>query len=360
MKIAIVLDCMLIGGVQKVALQQAAALRLIGHDVGIFGFGGQDAEFSDVLNRLGLGGMCVSIGAAKPLGGMKHFSLSHLNVRLLERRLQDYDLIIGQNTIVALGLALSRKLRCKTIAIIYDSAKYVLGKAQSSSPRRWLGSLLGYCWDRAYATRLGAVAVSVIPHGIVFPESLPDPALRKYFLFATRWERGKNEQLIRYLCEACPDEKFVVVGKATEQIIKSRLEALNGLPNCNYLGSIAEVTLEIAYTGSLAWIGTMVEGFGVPALEAAANGSIPIIPAGSGVAELFDRESAILADPSQPESLAAAVRLVASLDEDEKAKMRTCARRVAKQASWEGNVRKVLSHAARVGLAPGNRPGGGR
>jgi glycosyltransferase involved in cell wall biosynthesis len=89
------------------------------------------------------------------------------------------------------------------------------------------------------------------------------------------------------------------------------------------------------------------EGFGLPALEAMACGTIPVVSDRSSLPEVVG-EAGVLVDPDDPASIAAGIR-AGLADAAWRSKMRAAALRRAGEFSWEQAAQIAMNVYKAVG-----------
>ena len=108
----------------------------------------------------------------------------------------------------------------------------------------------------------------------------------------TAWKRGKNPEYIFDLIKKIPQIKIKMVGKWLDASYKKefqeKMRKNNFLKNVDIVGEVSEKELSNYYSQAIVLLQTNDDrGFGMPALEAASNGTTFIIPGGQGVCNLF-------------------------------------------------------------------------
>ena len=173
--------------------------------------------------------------------------------------------------------------------------------------------------------------IDVIPHGIAAAPDVPAAAVARMRARLDAGERPialsvatdvphKNlAVLVRGLAQLAPDERPVLVfaGFGTDSGELPGLVSELGLGHdVRVLGAVAPDDLEALYAGAdLLVTATLYEGFGLPVLEAMARGvlvacsDLPVLREVAG-------DDAELLDPSDPASVAAAMRRLLSGDTD--------------------------------------------
>ncbi len=188
-----------------------------------------------------------------------------------------------------------------------------------------------------------------------------------YFLFVGNPKPHKNlARLLEAhagLVERHPAAPFLVVaGGATRRDaalpadLRRRAEVLTAGRASHgrvaYLGRIDDEHLPALYRGALALVvPSLWEGFGLPALEAMAQG-VPVVAADRGGLPEVVGDAALLVDPESPESLRRAMARL--LDEpDLRGELARRGRERARGFRWEETARRTLAVYRRV--IPGRR-----
>jgi glycosyltransferase involved in cell wall biosynthesis len=147
--------------------------------------------------------------------------------------------------------------------------------------------------------------VSVAPCGLsreLEPAGLERDGGREGVLFVGTIEPRKNVPLIVRAARALPQIPFTIVGKPGWGSYDLATD-VKGLPNVTWLSRVEDEELRRLYRQAAVLVyPSVVEGFGLPVLEAIASGVLPIVSTASALVELVpDRELQV--DPSQPFSL---------------------------------------------------------
>ena len=164
-----------------------------------------------------------------------------------------------------------------------------------------------------------------------------------YVLFVGTHSPRKNLPLLfqawKAVAEKYPQTGLVVAGAGTGQYASGGNGA-RAAAGVHFLGYVPDAHLAALYSAAQALVmPSLDEGFGLPALEAMACG-VPVIAAERGGLPEATGESALLIDPSSPESLAQAIGMLLADGE-----LRRClAERGLGRAgefSWEAAARAV-------------------
>jgi glycosyltransferase involved in cell wall biosynthesis len=301
-------------------------------------------------------------------------SAYHLYMPLLARHLFKHfqvDVVIAHNTLAALlAVEIRRAYSIPVIIVLYDPLTYVLGKAYG---HRLAGralhalSVITRQLDRYYLANADHIAlqstvhlesvrrathtpVSVLHIGCR-PSSAIPAGRGEYVLFATRWSKAKRLDVPIAIASHFPDTRVVVVGQWVPPRLRTAFEAelrRRQLGNVEVIGAVDEEALAAFYRGARVWIGTIVEGFGLGGLEAAAQGCPVIMPRGSGVVDMF-QEGAHGYFPSEGD-IAAYVAATRVLLDDERLAHRlgTAAWTVSQRHSWHWHTERLLELARAV------------
>ena len=143
--------------------------------------------------------------------------------------------------------------------------------------------------------------------------------------------------------------KLVVVGKDCERFRHDYMVPDTGWgANVLFPGWIDQQDLPAIYTLSdLLLYPSNMEAFPIPITEAMACGKAIVTSAANGLREIAG-DAALLVDPSNPEAVADAVRLVLS-DAAVRNQLETAALERSRQFSWESCARKTLESLQDVG-----------
>jgi glycosyltransferase involved in cell wall biosynthesis len=199
--------------------------------------------------------------------------------------------------------------------------------------------------------------IDVVPNGVGLPPAAswePEEELRRRYDLGTRpllltvSLKRPNKNLIRLLdaLALIPSERrplLVLVGHATpyEQELRTHAARSRVADDTRFLNWVPNAELEGLYRASTCFVfPSLYEGFGLPVLEAMTRG-VPVACSDRGaLAEVAD-DAALLFDPEQPPSIAAALeRLLA--DPAERERLSSAGRANAARFSWAETARKTL------------------
>lgn len=320
MKIGILIDQLVPGGVQKSAIQEAIELKNLGHKVTIFVLVKMQYQYQ--YEDLSRGLKVVYLSDYNPPFFRKpifipYFAfLTHLHLlnpffAYRYKFLEGLDFIISHGTTTCItAAAIGRKLKIPYVAFIWDPMLFILDKVYGSKSIRHLFFLIKpllYRYERSFLLSAAIVATSSKVHQefikkayqidpvIIYPAC--DPTLRpikkagNYILSYTRWELAKNPQLILWLAKKLPNYKFLLAGTWTnknEEYSFREMIKKNKLTDRVVLELVVDrLSLAKIAGKSIVWLHPNFEAFGIAGLEMASLGLPIIIPRGSGVTELF-------------------------------------------------------------------------
>lgn len=322
MKIGILIDRLNIGGVEKIAIEQVAALRRQGHDAQLVILRKkavvQDA-FPDLLKNIPIvyldDRLLPIFKGSFRFPGFHFFSLFHITYAfflpfVVARR--EFDYIIAHGTYTSLSATKFKKRnRIQFSSFIWDPASYILERVYT---RRFLSPILEtlkklaklfdtYLIDQMDHVLVGGKAHNAFIHSVspgksievIYPSVHPIEVQAKkkdYVLMVTAWKDGKHPEYILDIIEQIPSIHVKMVGKWIDPQYKKYFETLVKERGFNkkidIIGEVNETQLSQYYKDARVLLQTNDDrGFGMPAMEAAAHGTTFIIPEGQGVGELF-------------------------------------------------------------------------
>lgn len=320
-KIAILLDQLVMGGVQLIALKEAQELLKRGHavDVLVLMRERKDPRLSELTRNLEV----RFLSDAYPLFFRKSvrippfsfLSTGHLLSPYFAHRAiadREYDLIIAHGSTTCLtALSIYRKRNIPYLAFIYDSMNYIFNKVYAKTwlkilklliipiikikERSYLqGTLSILTQSQASQEQLAAIYginAAVITPGCQALSKTP-PRRGNYLLASSRWSLNKNPEFLLKILTAIPNAKLKMAGsweskadlkKYQKLIIQYRLK-----PRVELITSFTEEEKSCLFQNARVWLHPHFEGFGIGALTAASCGCPIIMPQGSGAAKLFE------------------------------------------------------------------------
>jgi glycosyltransferase involved in cell wall biosynthesis len=166
--------------------------------------------------------------------------------------------------------------------------------------------------------------------------AIPSP---HYLLSFGALEPRKNLPRLLAAWSSCvvrlPEEIWLVIaGASAPRNVFNRLELGELPPRVHLAGFVADADLPALYSGALAMAYvSLYEGFGLPALEAMASGTVPIVSDNTSLPEVVG-DAGVCVNPFDVEQIAAAIEHV--IDNSElRAALRVRAAEQSRRFTWE-------------------------
>ncbi|MBU1868153.1 glycosyltransferase [Patescibacteria group bacterium] len=320
MRIAILLDQLVMGGVQKIALQEALEFQKAGHDVDVLvlmreGLDKRLDEFTKDLNVRFLSDTYPLIFRRSfGIPPFSFLSTGHLTSPYLAPYVlkDNYDFIIAHGSTTCLtAKAISCKRGIPYFAFIYDPILYIFKKIYRQT-RLGLSSPLLVPFIKRIEKRYLTKAISVLTQSQISQEQLNEyynikahivpsgctpllqtpPRRGAYLLALSRWSMKKNPQFLLEILSSIPKVTLKIAGGWESE---SDLNSFKQLIRKYQLDSRVELIISFnekekidLFQHARAWIHPHLEGFGMGALTAASCGCPIVMPQGSGAASLFE------------------------------------------------------------------------
>lgn len=320
LKIAILIDQLVPGGVQKAAIAEAHELKKLGHIVSLLVLIRTKGsyQYEDLTKGLKI----IFLSDYNPFLFKKalkipyFYFLTHLHILspLFVQRyrfFKDFDFIISHGTTTCITAAkISRKYQIPYLAFIWDPMAYILEHDYRKTPLRFFFFILKPIirhQERSFLTRAAIITTPSRVHQkflkelyfidskVIYPGCFPpQPTTQKtnkFFLGYTRWDLGKNPQLFIWLAKRFPKSKFLIAGAWTNSkeeayfknlVIEKKLNS-----RIQFVNEVKRSDMPKLASQSQAFVHPNFEAFGMAALEMASYGLPIIIPQKSGVSEIF-------------------------------------------------------------------------
>lgn len=384
MKVAVLIDRMNVGGVEKAAILQTIALTELGHDASLWVLSSDGVipnAFRELTDKININfldhNLRQPLRTSFRIPGFSFLSLFHFTYPfLIPSRLDDStaDLLISHNTYTTLsGIRIARRLGVPLNYYLHDPASYITSYVNGSKQPRILWKLLEvvaleldrYLIKKSAKTFLpgmlhqrfvGNLAkacgrpIAIIPWGVNSSDSLPDKR-DDYVVSVTSWKRHKGLEHLFTLAERFPQLKIVVAGawpdKDYLEEVKSEILLRHIDAQIIITGHISEEELNSLYRFARAAIIVNAErGFGLSLIEAAAHGCPVIAPFECGASHLFENGvSAVFYPYGNMERLLQSVQLMMS-DETKAHAIGARAWKVVKEdLSWKQHAQSLLAEA---------------
>jgi len=324
MKVGILIDRLNVGGVEKIALEEVAALRTLGIEACLVVLrrkGVVDNAFPELQKTVPiifLDDRFPSLLKASFQFPIFHFfSLFHLTYPLIAPiflKNKEFDYLIVHGTYTAFT-AITIK-NCRSVpfsAFIWDPISYIVSRVYAKSLSQLIRIPLLYmaqCLDKVILTNTDCILVGGSAHNSLLkklhttkpiveiipgthPSNLISSNKKNYILAVTAWKKGKKPEYIFELLNLIPNLHFTLVGKWIDTNYKNefikKILRLQYSKQVTVVGEVSEKDLKLYYQEAQFLIQINDDrGFGLPALEAAANSTTFVIPEGQGVCKLFE------------------------------------------------------------------------
>lgn len=376
MKIGILIDQLIPGGVQKAAIEEANILHGQGNKVDLLVIMRKryTYNYEDISKGIKISFLSDKFPAwaRRPIKfPVFHFLTTiHLLAPFLVKRFlpkMDYDFIISHGTTTCFtAQAIKRKQGLPYVAFIWDPMGYILKKVYSNSPLRPAFFILNPLLKRVESVFLkDALAILTCSrvhsdyikqnYGLesyrVYPGAYPVENIRSpkkdFILALTRWDRDKKPFFLLDIVKGVPDSKLVMAGAWTNnrdlKYFIKQVEKLGLKNRVTIYDYIDQENLKDMFDEALVFIHVNFEAFGMGALEAAARGCPMIIPKGSGVTELFENgKHGYFPEAGNLEEFKNAVSTLVKNKEFAYA-MGLAAHEVAKKYTWAHHVEVMMN-----------------
>jgi glycosyltransferase involved in cell wall biosynthesis len=192
----------------------------------------------------------------------------------------------------------------------------------------------------------------VVPLGVRLADADPERAdrvrrrydlERPYVLFCGTIEPRKNVRRVIRAFRAIGDrdvELLLAGPRGWREDVGGEVSALNG--RARALGLVPRDDLDVLYAGAAAVVyPSLAEGFGLPVLEAMANGAAVVTSSGTATEEVAG-DTALLVDPLDEEAIGAAIRRLLD-DRSLAAELGSAARARAASYTWTRSAELVAA-----------------
>lgn len=382
MKIGILIDELISGGFQKVAVMEAKYLKKLGHDVSLVvlhrtkHLGYQDIIAKDDIDVIYLSDRLPWYSRMNfhfPL--FAFFSFFHIFYPLFIHRYikkDEFSIFVTHGTYTAFSsIAISKSLNIPYICFDHDPISYILPQKYHN---KLLGKLLFFLmplakfFDKTIVNNAKTVIAfpdmitelrKIYPsyqnyHEIfngceILPEDQLDYQRENYAIAATKWDQGKNFELLlevwRKLELKIP---LKIVGTFARESVRAEYEQAikdTKLENLiEIVGGVSEEALRGYYKKAKLLVHPCREAFGMTILEAAANGCPAVFSNNSGVVALFPEViKKRLPKENDTNGYLVQIKKILSLSHDDYVFLAKQYYAMAVKNSWESHCKKIIS-----------------
>ena len=324
MRFAILIDQLrYVGGPFKIAIEEVKSLSKLGEDATLVVLkrtestafpeslqGIRTIYLSDSMPRI------LRFSFRFPV--FRFFSLFHLSYALLFQFLplrERFDGIIAHGTYTCFSaIAIAKKRAIPVIAYVWDPITYILRtvyfKTNDRGPARRFALSIGAFLDKWICRNSSKVLVGSGRHKatldrltydrekvtVLFPgvqvRDHSEAQRGDFAILATAWRLGKDPDYVLDLASRVHKARFLMAGIWLDGSLRSsfikRVSELNLQDRVEITGALSEEKLLELYSRALVFLQIHADvGFGLPALEAAAQGCTFVIPEGQGVCDVL-------------------------------------------------------------------------
>lgn len=366
-KVIVLIDQLISGGVQKTAIEEVINLRKMGYNASLMvltrkGFNKKNKEFVKNIPFEFLPDRYPKILRFNfKIPYFKFLSIAHILSPFtapLYVRKDETDIILSHGTTTSFtALSLFYFKNIPYFTIVYDPMLYILDKVYSKNPLKYFFPLIrpfcafleekivsksSACFvisnvHSQYIKSRYKVKPTILYLGINVPKNIPKISGNKILLLG-RWEKEKNIKLVLDIAKKIPSSQFIIAGSWTNHEdlneFKNEIKSSHLSTRIELMTHFSENKLYKIIEKSRFWIHPNLEAFSLSALEVASFGLPIIIPANSGVTELFKSgKHGFFPKAGDQEGFAKAVKYLH--DNPQKAsQMGTQAAKIARQYTW--------------------------
>ena len=371
MNIAVLIDLLVPGGVQKAAIEEVRNLRTSGHKAELFCLTRTrvDYQYEDLLKGIPVRYLSdrnpLFLQRAVKIPFFTFLTTNHLLSPFLAHRyriLKDFDLLIAHGTTTCpTALAVSRHFNVPYAAFIWDPMGFILHTVYRVTPLQYFSPLLDIIIRLVERRMLTNARLIVAPSSVhkralqkaygIQPIVIPPghdfitkrkPGKRTYILGYSRWQKEKHPDFFLKLAQQV-NLPIVLAGLWSNQndLKALRREIHEKHLNIQIVQPVHHKDIPRLAGRAIVWVHPHFEAFGMPGLELASQGVPIIIPKGSGVTDLFKNGVHGLFPPRNERALIAAVKTM--LENPVSARqMGRKAAQVAKAYTWKAHTAKLL------------------
>ncbi len=375
-KTGILIDQLIIGGVQKIALEDARVLKKMGHTVTLLvlmrkGYHNKFKDFSKGVDiRFLSDSYPFFLRHSIKFPIFSFFSTLHILSPFLAARAikkNEFDIIVSHGTTTCFTAQRLKKTKgIPYLALIHDPMNYILKVAYKNSYLRFLmpilkpllkhleknlindseGVLLLSKLHQDFISKTYKTKTTILPAAARIPNKLPFTN-RNFILASSRWETNKNPGLFLQMAHQIPNAKIIMAGTWSniDEFVKFKAEIKrqNFSSQIQLQPYISEDKLIKLYQSARVFVHPIREAFSMGGLEAAANGCPIIIPKGSGITNYLNngQDGLFVTNPNNDNFIRATKAIWQNPTLAKK--MGSSARSKVINFSWESHAKKLLA-----------------
>lgn len=317
-KIGILIDQLIPGGVQKAALEEARYLATCGYNVTVIVLmtTNNKYEYQDLKQKILIRYLSDSYPflfrktiRIKPFTFLSTLHILGPFLTPLVIKKNEYDLLISHGTTTSLTALSLKKLKgIPYITVIWDPLLFILNKVYRTSISHLYYTFLKEIIKILEKLFIDNAKLVITPSKVhkpfidkvykhtsevLYPGYIRSPLGPKkmdYFLSYTRWQLAKSPEFILEIARNFVASHFVIAGAWTDtKEYDSFMEKIRELhlKNITVVQEVDSKKLQQLAQHAQAFIHPNYESFGMTVLEMASRGVPIIVPHGSGVTELF-------------------------------------------------------------------------
>lgn len=323
LKIGVVVDQLLPGGVQIAAIEEVKNLCLLGHQAELLILMRKKYSFQFEYLVKNIPHKHLSDSYPWPFRStikfpiFSFFSTLHLLSPFLAPRVieeKSYDFLISHGTTTCFTtLSLWHKKQIPYIAVIHDPMAFILKNVYSKTALRLLFPVLiplSFYLEKAFVKEALFTAIVsgfhqkfiqgkyqvdpiILPHGCNAARKIPEKR-GESILALSRWQKEKRPEFLLEILKELPKAKMTIAGVWTRNLdleeFKQLVKKLGLQKRVKVISQFKVSDLPNLFRQARVWVHPHFEAFGMGGLEAASFGCPIIIPQGSGVTDLFRHE----------------------------------------------------------------------
>ncbi len=321
LKIAILIDQLFPGAVQKIALKEAKELKKLGHKVAFLVLmrRGFEYQYQDLIKELNIKFLSDYyphwLRKAFLIPGFRFLTTLHFINPVLAPRFfkeREFDLILSHGTTTTFtAQTIFKKRRIPYAVFVHDPMIYILEKVYRESflkifffilkplvkflEKSFLEDsqivLTQSSFHKERLEKIYNIKSQVIPLGVDYYR-LDKKVQGDKILALSSWNQGKKPEFLLRLLEKIPAAQLILAGswsnKKELEEFKKEVKKNNLENRVEIMADFLEIQKPFLFSRAQIYVHPVTEAFGLGALEAAAAALPVIIPEKSGVTSYFE------------------------------------------------------------------------